>query len=317
MGTLGKTKFSKSFIVGMAAAGCFYSVPAFAAEIDDAPIRLDMTIEIAGADDSDVATEKELKDAGLPMVPAQPTARSRDPLAPSKEATDTSEQPAQASPAAQTMPKADEKTAMSAEPAPTGYYIRLDTGYAFAQDMDANGRNGTHTSSTMGVAPLVNVGIGYYLDDAVRLEGAISYRSDMDIGGTDGAGNTVNGEADSFDAMVNIYYDIREAHDWLGNDAVTPYVGAGVGLAAIRTGDLATSGAATEGGSTSYNVGYALMAGLAANITESMLFDVGYRFANLGSFDQDGRFSDGTTARATDYEDLLSHEIRAGLRFAF
>ena len=317
MGTLGKNKHSNLIIIGMAVAVCLSSLPVLAADVDDTPIRLDMTIEIAGADESGVATKKELKDAGLPMVPAQPTAKSRDPLAPANQATDTTEQPAQAAPAAQTMPTSEPKTEMAAKPAPTGYYVRLDTGFAFAQDMDARSRNGNHITSTMGNAPLLSAGIGYYLDSAVRIEGAVSYRSDMDIGGTDGAGNTVDGEADSFDAMLNIYYDIREAHDWLGNDMVTPYVGAGVGLASIRTSDLATSGGVTEGGDRSYNVGYALMAGIAANLSESMLFDVGYRFANLGSFDQDGRFSNGTTAAATSYDDLLSHEIRAGLRFAF
>ncbi len=317
MGTLGRTKYSTFLFIGMIAAGYLHIAPAMSANVDDAPIRLDMTIEIAGADESDVATEKELKDAGLPMVPAQPTAQSRDPLAPSREATDSSEQPAKASPAAQTKPAPQDKPAMTSKAARSGYYLRLDTGYAFTQDMDASGRNGTHTASSMGDAPLLGTGIGYFLDDAVRLEGTLTYRADMDISGTDGAGNTVNGEADSFDAMMNIYYDIREAHAWLGNDTVTPYVGAGVGLASVRTDDLSTSGSATEGGNTSYNIGYALMAGLAANLSDSMMFDFGYRFANLGSFDQDGSFSDGTTARATSYDDLLSHEVRAGLRFAF
>lgn len=324
MHSLGHTTRNNAILLGTALATSLWALPVLSAEIDDTPIRLDMTIEIAGADDTDTATEKELKESGLPMVPDKPTASSRDPLAqpktepPAKEATDASEKPAAAAPAAEVSPSAKpEETELPLRATRYGYYLRLDAGYAVAQDMDASGRNGVHLSSGIDNTPVIGAGIGYRLDDAVRIEGSLAFRSGMDIDGTDGAGNTVNGGADAFDAMLNIYYDIREAHDLLGDNTLTPYVGAGIGLSAINSDDLATSGGPNEGGTTSYNLGYSFMAGVAAYLTESTQLDVGYRFVNLGSFDQDGRFSDGTSAATTSYEDLLTHEFRAGIRFAF
>lgn len=316
--------------------------------LSDGPIRIEMTIEIAGGDDSDLADPKKLRDSGLPMIPDKPTASSRDPLAPAPtpektaakkqneektaarpqatspapetkpaEATAGSTQPQPAAPAAASGPAPEAQSPVASIPADHAYYLRLDTGFSLSQDSDASGRNGAHGSSSVDNAPLIGGGVGINLDPAVRLEGALTYRGSMDIGGTDGTGATVDGSAKGVDAMVNVYYDFLQARDWTGNDLLTPYVGAGVGLAAISTDDLATAGGASEGGETAYNLGYALMAGVAARLTETLRLDVGYRFVNMGGFEQNGRLSTGGSAAPTSYDDLLLHEVRAGLRFAF
>lgn len=299
---------------------------ALAADTDtDAPIRLSMTIELAGADETDRASEDDLKKAGLPMIPTKPSARSRDPLAtePTKAADDMAK-PAMAAPAAAT-----EKTP-TPTPTPTpvqespaiatthsDYYLRVDGGYAFVQDTDADGRNGAHRTSTLDGAALIGAGFGVHAAKDVRIEGSVGYRSAMDIGGIDGAGNAVDGEASSMDAMVNVYFDLPDADAYLGGTGFVPYIGAGIGIAAIKTDDLSTSGAAAEDGKLNLNLAYALMAGVATKLSNSIQLDLGYRFVNLGDFAQDGKFSDGTTAQETNYDDLLAHEVRAGLRFSF
>lgn len=287
------------------------ATPVLADTAQDTPIRIEMTIEVAGGDDSDVADPKKLKESGLPMIPDKPTATHRDPLAPAA-ADNRAETPRQAAPAQATGPETHKVEAV-------GYtiYVRLDTGAAIAHDSDASGRNGDHQTSRVGNAAFLGGGIGFNVDPNVRLEGALTHRSSMNVTGTDGAGNGVAGDVKTTDAMVNVYYDFPGAGEMVGVAGLTPYIGAGVGVAAVSTDDLSTSGGASEGGRTAYNMAYALMAGVATQVVDRVMLDIGYRFVNLGEFEQNGSFSDGTTAARTGYDDLLVHEVRAGLRFSF
>lgn len=280
---------------------------------DDAPIRLSLNIEIAGAGETNPATNKELQDSGTPMVPAKPSASFRDPMQNPAQQKGAAASPAAAAqpqtPAQQTIPARSEDTRR--------FYARIDTGMALSNDPDASGRNGSHRVSDVGNAGLMSAGLGTWLGDAVRLEGAVSLRTDMDIDGTDGVGNTISGEVRSADGMINIYYDFIDLPPLTGAGAVTPYVGAGVGLSMLKTGTLTTQGAVGEGGKRTFNIAYAVMAGITAPMSDDISLDLGYRLANLGDFEQNGTFGDGTTAQKTDYDDLLSHEFRAGLRFDF
>lgn len=288
------------------------------------------TIEVAGADESDRASEEELRKSGTEMVPAHPSASSRDPM--TKTAAPETKKP-EAEPAAakaqdqtpaqatqQTTPQATEpqKTAPMKTDAPlSGFYVRVDGGFSVAGDADGSGRNGSHRSTDIDDAGVFDVGIGWNAYDRIRLEAMASYRPPLDVSGTDGAGNAVSTDVNAIGGMVNVYWDFAEAHDWLGNDAVTPYIGAGAGFARLDTGSQTTAVGSTESGEAVYNLTYALMAGVATRLSEAMHLDLGYRFANLGPFEQSGSFANGTTAQKTSYDDLLVHEFRAGLRFDF
>ncbi|MBO6946595.1 MAG: porin family protein [Rhodospirillales bacterium] len=315
-------------------------------------IRDDFTftyhIEVAGADTSDVATDKELRDSGTKMIPAKPSAKSRDPL--KQEAPKTVEKPdPQPVPAAETKsePAASEDksaapaaAAQEAAPAPEQPaaapaneptkmadsptkeplfqpYLRIDGGYAMTSDPDGTGTNGTHRSSTIQDTGLLGIGIGTRVEDQIRVEGSLTYRSPMSIDGTDGGGNTLSGEVESISAMANLYYDITQAHEWLGNDTFTPYVGGGVGISMLDTDTMQNSAGTSERGTQVYNLTYAAMAGVSSKITDFITADVGYRFINLGQPEQDGSFSGGGSTTATKYDDLFAHEFRAGLRFQF
>ncbi len=307
------------------------------------------SIEVAGADASDVATDKELRESGTKMVPAQPSATSRDPL--KQDAPKTVEKPApQPVPAAETgnEPAAteDKATAPAAAaqetaPAPdapaatdpgkdtgkmaeTGKgeplfrpYLRIDGGYAMTSDPDGTGANGPHSSSEVQDTGLLGIGIGTRVEDQVRVEGMLTYRSPMSVDSTDGAGNTLSGEVESISAMVNLYYDVTQAHEWLGGDTFTPYIGAGVGISMLDTDTMQSTAGTSERGTQAYNLTYAAMAGMSSKISDFVTADVGYRFINLGQFEQDGSFSGGGSTTATKYDDLFAHEFRAGLRFQF
>lgn len=305
-------------------------------------------IEIAGADTTDVATDKELRESGTKMIPAQPSAASRDPLKPEPEASPLQSVEEPQTPADDTAitqsPFSDPvsaeggktdaapsasgiKTTDTPAPAPLatshnslfdeGIYVRLDTGFAFTNDPDGAGRNGTNRSTAIDDTAFISAGVGMPLDTNIRGDLTITYRDSMDITGTDGAGNSVNGDVDSIDTMLSLYYDFKQIHDLVGSDTFTPYLGVGLGLSYLSASDLKTAGQATENDAYAIDLSYAGMAGITADISDALSLDVGYRVINLGQFEHDGTFSDGTRSTATEYDDLLSHELRAGIRLHF
>lgn len=324
------TGLSAALVLGTACL--FWNDPSMASDRIRDNFSFTYHIEVAGADTSDVATEKELRDSGTNMVPAQPSAKSRDPLKPeaSTEAGSTpatteatSETPAasakETAPAAEKPAEAEpaktENTAMTNSPFRP--YLRLDGGYALTGDPDGTGANGPHSATDIQNTGLAGIGVGTYVDDRFRIDGTLTYRSPMSVDGTDGANNTLSGDVESLSAMLNLYYDVAEAHEWLGSNRVTPYVGAGVGVSMLDTGTMRSTAGTSERGTQAYNLSYAAMAGVATRISDFATVDIGYRFINLGEFEQDGTLTNGSSTTATTHDDLLAHEFRAGLRFHF
>ncbi|MFM9458719.1 outer membrane protein, partial [Streptomyces europaeiscabiei] len=82
--------------------------------------------------------------------------------------------------------------------------------------------------------------------------------------------------------LVNGYVD---AGTWYG---ITPWAGGGVGIANINAGSVIDNG---EGGGIGYsssksttNFAWAVMAGLDFQVTRNLVFEVGYRYLNVGSY---------------------------------
>ena len=147
-------KIIASFALATFGAVVFYvSGPAVA---EEAPIRLSVNIELAGADETNPASKKELLENGTPMVPAKPSANYRDPMqspAPQKDAA--------TSPAASAQPQTPAQQTMPARPKDTRrFYVRIDTGLALSNDPDAAGRSGAHRVSDVGSAGLISGGLG-------------------------------------------------------------------------------------------------------------------------------------------------------------
>jgi len=85
--------------------------------------------------------------------------------------------------------------------------------------------------------------------------------------------------------------------------------GAGIGYSRLETGTLSTTGGvASESGASSDNFAWSLSAGLAMSVTSNAAVDVNYRFTDLGEFKQAG---------TTEFDNLMVHEFRAGLRYSF
>ena len=140
----------------------------------------------------------------------------------------------------------------------------------------------------------------------------------------------------SYIAMVNGYVDMGT---WWG---VTPYVGAGVGLAYNKLFGLTDTGYAYPGDGNYYptggysddgaktNFAWALMTGLSFNVTQNLKLELGYRYLDYGKFTSGashclngtgtgGGFSAGACGGSSyvvySKNDLASNDFRIGLRW--
>lgn len=310
-------------------SGILASAPATASSPKKMPpmdLSVAQIVELAGADDTDRATDKELRKAGQQMVPAEDlkkathTTSPTSTPAPMKTANDQDKMPAKAAPAAQTKP--EQAKPEKAKPAPAkpatapmkektpeqttsaqaaGFYIRGDLGYGFATDPDGSTSAGDMSAESVDNAPLIGGGIGYRFNDNVRTDFTFDFRSDADVEATTAGGTAVTSEVNGWTLMANGYWDVDQF------EGFTPYLGAGIGYAMLETSDQI--GGNAETGDSSGNLAWALMLGASVDIgLPQAVLDLGYRYISLGEFQQNGGAS---------YDDLMAHEIRAGLRYKF
>jgi len=128
--------------------------------------------------------------------------------------------------------------------------------------------------------------------------------------------------------FVNTYYDFRNS------TPITPYIGAGLGMAFINSKgnftfddgvfDPAEHIGISMGSKTSTNFAWNIGAGVAYDITDYISLDLGYRFAGLGKAETKSASGDNgwpvnpdiLTAKAKT-RDVYMHQVMLGLRFTF
>ena len=233
----------------------------------------------------------------------------------------------------------------------SGWYLRGDIGYILKDRMGSVDYRvfdptppGTYFNSTFDTRGLDTdvtfaAGFGYHFTDWLRADATVEgFRGDF-AGTTSSAGtcpgmpagtSCLSQDAAKFSAigiMANAYAD-------LGTYAgFTPYVGAGAGYSLVRWGDLSNSlycvGAACptaaalatfkHDGEDSWRFTYALMAGVAYDISNSLKLDVGYKYRHIQGGDMFGwdSFSSGAGASGVQGRDkgFDTHEVKVGLRY--
>ena len=245
-----------------------------------------------------------------------------------------------------------------------GWYIRGDVG------VGVNNIAGAQTSPTglstlgagdvgdeswnstdMSQSALFDVGVGYQVNPWFRadvtgeLRGGSSFSSMQVINVSSGpdkgyqAADFYKGNVSSALAMINAYADLGT---WYG---VTPYVGAGVGVAFNKfsggidqgqigavggVGPISPSGGTLSGGNTT-NLAWALMAGFDFNITHNLKLELGYRYLDYGKFKSGGSSCLSGNGAAGSFsvancggapfsvasKELTSNDFRLGLRYYF
>lgn len=195
------------------------------------------------------------------------------------------------------------------------------------ETIDTNAGAFTIIDHSFDSSPFVGVGIGYDFSRRFRFDLTGEYRGKsnfrgldtyFDAGGACGGDNICTNEYEGIKSewlmMTNAYWDIATVH------GITPYVGAGVGLAAVTLRDFQDVN--QEAGAihwaednTEWNFAWALHAGVAYEISDALTLDMAYRYVNMGD-GETGQFSPAATnPGALTVEDIESHDVMVGLRW--
>lgn len=175
-------------------------------------------------------------------------------------------------------------------------YVSAKAVYSY---MQGSAKVDGETNKTRFKAPGASIAAGAKIDD-FRAELEFSYIANKTKKGFDVDGPTKDKLAAN-SLMINGYYDIPTG------TILMPYVGAGVGMAKAKYKfDFYDSGVAVGEKFDKTKFAYNFSVGLGVKIVDGLIADVGYRYANFGSFKKDG-------VKFKSYTD----EVILGLRFEF
>jgi len=213
-------------------------------------------------------------------------------------------------------------------------YIRGDLGYSWSRDPEVKWTvtdpatflfvTDAVTDVNVGNTWVIEGGFGCGSGRGIRGEIMLGYHGKRDIDGTPGPWNpaTIPPTADPLHTsvttttlMLNGYYDLAKF------DRFTPYVGAGVGIAYNKTGDVSFTGnpalVNVIEGDSRWSLAWSLMAGVGVQLTERTTLDIGYRYMDMGKAESGIMDNLGFTNPKVRIDDLTAHEFKLGLRFAF
>lgn len=184
--------------------------------------------------------------------------------------------------------------------------------------------NFTIVSNEFDSAPFVGLGIGYEHSDRFRFDLTGEYRGRASFQGLDYNNATAPIQTNEYRGFKSEWLFLASAYwDIATFRGITPYVGAGVGVAEISLDNFQDANQVAAGlhwadDGSEWNFAWALHAGLAFDVTNSLTLDVGYRYVSLG---------DGVTGNFTSYDptvtspgpltikDIDSHDVMVGLRW--
>lgn len=177
-------------------------------------------------------------------------------------------------------------------------YGRVDVGGSFHQRPTVS-KGGAAVNPKINSHAFGEVGAGCQVTDNMRIEVTGGYRMRASL--TDTA-NTLKADLETYTGFLHAFWDITNY------EGFTPYLGGGVGFAHHRFLNVNLPGTASAGSNTS--IAYDFTAGVAYDLSSNLMVDVAYRYVDLGV----AKSSAATTIRA---DDLISHEVKVGLRYKF
>lgn len=185
-----------------------------------------------------------------------------------------------------------------------------------------------------GTAAVVELGVGYALAPALRVEIQLEYRPRLAFEGVanflePGRRQSVSAEVSSVAAMLGAYVDLTG----LGLPRLgrfSPFVGVGVGAARTRMGETRMMFPRTTtvvAGARRTDTAWMLTAGVATALSERSTLDIAWRYCDLGEI-RTGRGEGRVLWRDGSREPLLldlaatraklkGHQIQLSLRYAF
>ncbi len=210
-----------------------------------------------------------------------------------------------------------------------GLYLRGDIGYKIYGDPSGsfndygNLRELRFERESMDNAWMIGVGVGYQFNDYFRSDVTLDYETRAGVKGyaacltsCTGGYTTEGTDIDVWTVMLNGYVDIGT---W---NRITPYVGAGIGAAYVRTSDTYSIDPATgrfnySGDNGEWNFAWALMAGASYAVTDNWSIDAGYQYRDLGKAKTLKLQNTASPDSRVEWDDLTAQEIRLGVRYSF
>lgn len=223
----------------------------------------------------------------------------------------------------------------------SGWYLRGDIGVGLQsvdkyEQSDVAAFGGSFFGKTEETAFFGGVGAGYRFNNWFRVDGTLEYRGGASVGVSDSiynpfAGgtqtNTYKGNLSSMVALFNAYVDLGT---W---NCLTPYLGAGIGVARNEISGLTDQGIVfanqpfgpvsptlgTAGSGDETGLAWALMAGLGYEVNKNLTLEVGYRYLNLGDA-KSGPIRNAFLAESyapLKAKSIDSHDFKIGMRWNF
>lgn len=225
------------------------------------------------------------------------------------------------------------------EPAPVygGWYLRGHIGMSnqrlgrLHNEVNAAGDFEWLERGSFDSAPIFGGGVGFKVNDYLRLDGIVEYRGkasfsalDRYPGGTDADGDVWTAGTNDYSAkkselllMANAYADLGTFH------GITPYIGAGLGVSRntihhFRDVNVPQGGVAYSGSKSDWQLAWALHAGVGIQATDRMTIDLGYSYLDLGNATTHDvvTYDGGTNVGPFKFKNITSHDFKLGVRYA-
>jgi opacity protein-like surface antigen len=221
-------------------------------------------------------------------------------------------------------------------PAPTpyefgsGWYLRGDIGYKVYSPPSAHfdvAGYGTMSDTSLSSTGLAGFGVGYRVNDWFRTDVTSDYEWPGHFQGqlpcpVQCTGLAATGFSQEFadisawSILFNSYVDLPLFTGALAG--LTPYVGGGIGVAEMMTGNVhfinPDGSTGTWPGASQWSFAWSLTAGASYAITKSFLVDVNYRYVNLGDA-VSGATLPQYGNQPIHYDNIHANELRVGLRY--
>ena len=205
------------------------------------------------------------------------------------------------------------------------WYLRGDAGRGLATKPEAS--LGTLPAgvksdwSKPGESAFYGVGLGYRLNDFVRLDVSAEHRLPAKYEARTSHSCAPVACVDSYSAraqsgvfLANAYF---EAITWM---SMTPFIGVGLGAATNQTShvrDVGNAETASGAGASRWSLAWAAMAGVAYEAVPGVHVELGYRYLDRGRSSLGAISCTSNCAGAVQRLSTISHDVRMGVRFAF
>ena len=227
-----------------------------------------------------------------------------------------------------------------------GFYLRGDLGVgfnetsgqtsSFAPPATMSSLNAWHGGTQTSESYLIGIGFGYKFNNWFRTDLTGEYRGNglyqskiyyNDPNSPACAGLPAGTCGDKYSGLLNIGLFMFNAYADIGTwYGVTPYVGAGVGVAAYSMGNITDQSMQTEvaGGQVGSgisdarvgsNLAWALMTGFSWDVAQNLKLDIGYRYVNMGQIDTGTIMCTAQCWYERQHFKLASNDVRLGLRW--